>query len=163
MSSQGSPQECDETATEQRKWGWIPRLLIALSVILFLTSGAVGGWVSYLVATSFGKGSTPAIVTGAVVAFFIVCANTPSGLAVTFLNEQRTGNDVADSVGALFVALVMPFFVSPVIIFFGALVAIPGAMVFAWFEPLTAALVMAIVFPFIGLVSGMLAGASGHG
>jgi len=136
--------------------------MICICVFIFLCSGVAGGLGSYYVASFFGRGSTAALAGGAVAAFCIVCVNIPSGIGIGYVLEHRTENDVADSFGALLLAMVLPIFTAHIILLSAGFVAIFGALLFAWCEPPRASLLIAILFPFFGLLAGMITGSGGN-
>jgi hypothetical protein len=125
---------------------------------LLLIVGAIGGGISYLVACLAGAPSIPSYIGGAAAAFVVVWLACPAGIALQFFFLPEQSGGMARSFVALLMAFAGPIIVAPTIFVFAALAAIAGALLFRGCPPLTAAILIATVFPLIGLVTGIIAG-----
>ncbi len=150
----------------QQPSGCLTAFALGVCVTVLLVVGAIGGAISYFVADMAGAGSTGSYIGGAATAFVVVWLTCPAGIAIQFFFLLNESGSMTRSLVSLLMAIVVPIHLAPIILVFATLAAIPGALVFQWCQPLTAAILIATVFPLIGLVTGVMVGnpePSSHG
>jgi hypothetical protein len=143
--------------------GCLTVFAVGICLSLLLVAGATGGGISYLVARLAGASSIPSSIGGATTAFVIVWLTCPAGSAMMWLWLPVRGSTMNRSLVTILMAFAGPLLHATVVFAVAAVSAIGGAMLFQWFEPLTAAILIAAVAPLVGFIAGTAAGDPGYG
>ena len=153
-----STSEIDHVDSGRRGQGCVTVIALGLCALVMVVAGLVGGGVSYLVARTFSSSPVAGYVGGGVVAFIIVWVTSPAGIAIHFFFIAKRSGTVTRSLVALLAAFVGPMIQASAIFVFAALAAVAGGLLFHWCERGSASLLVGVLFPLWGLVTGLIVG-----
>jgi hypothetical protein len=143
--------------------GCLAAFAVGLCLSWSLLVGVVGGAISYFVAYMAGAPSIGSYIGGAVTAFVIVWLTCPAGSALIWFFLPVQSSPLTRSFVSLLMAFVAPTYFAGAVFVFAALSAVAGALLFRWCPPLTAAILIATVFPLVGMFAGAAVGDPGYG
>jgi hypothetical protein len=142
-------------------------VLLGLAIPLFVFLGTAAGLLCYGLAWGFGTPSVGVSIAAGFIAFVIVCLATPFGVGLAFMSLPSNEHHLIRTAVTLGAVLLGPIIFYQEVLIFSVPAGIAAGLMFYWYQPLLASILLAILSPLAGLVIGILlvghAGDSAYG